>query len=66
MNNKQNAEHAKIFIEAIKTIAEKPQNLDNLEIYLTWNFPEWLQQHADTPEKLASELHFFANDNLLF
>ena len=62
----QNAEHAKIFIEAIKTIAEKPQNLDNLEGYLTWHFPEWIEKHANTPEKLASELYFFANDNLLF
>ena len=56
----QNAEHAKIFIEAIKTIAEKPQNLDNLESYLTWHFPEWIEKFANTPENLTAELKHFA------
>lgn len=56
----QNTEYAKIFIEAIKTIAEKPQNLDNLESYLTWHFPEWLQKYANTPENLTAELKHFA------
>lgn len=49
-----------IFIKAIKTIAAKPQNLDNLESYLLQHFPEWLTKYANTPEKLAGELKQFA------
>lgn len=33
-----NTECAKVFIEAIKTIAEKPENIDNLECYLEKHF----------------------------
>lgn len=56
-NNEQNA---KIFIEAVKTIAAKPENLDNLECYLSHHFPEWMEKFANTPEKLAAELKHFA------
>jgi hypothetical protein len=45
---------AKQFISNIKTIAEKPQNLDNLEIYLSYHFPEWLEKFANTPETLTA------------
>lgn len=51
---------AKLFIEAIKTIANKPDNLDNLELYLSHHFPAWLEKYANTPEKLAGELKMFA------
>lgn len=51
---------AKLFIEAIKTIANKPDNLDNLEAYLSHHFPAWLEKYANTPEKLAGELKMFA------
>lgn len=51
---------AKDFIQAIKTISEKPQNLDNLECYLSHNFPEWLEKFANTPEKITAELKSFA------
>lgn len=51
---------AKKFVEAIKTIAAKPDNLDNLESYLTHHFPEWLQKWANTPETIVSELRNFA------
>ena len=33
-----NTERAKVFIEAIKTIAEKSENIDNLECYLENHF----------------------------
>ena len=52
---------AKQFVAAIKTIAEKPQNLDNLEIYLSYHFPEWLEKYANTPETLTAEMREFAN-----
>ena len=55
-----NEENAKIFIEAIKTISEKPDNLDNLETYLSYHFDEWLKKFADTPDKLAGEFKQFA------
>lgn len=51
---------AKQLVEAIKTIAAKPDNLDNLEAYLSYHFPEWLQKWANTPEAIVSELHNFA------
>ena len=55
-----NEENTKIFIEAIKTISEKPDNLDNLECYLSHHFDKWLKKFADTPDKLAGELKNFA------
>lgn len=51
---------AKQFIEAIKTIAGKPQNLDNLELYLSMHFPEWLEKFASTPETITAEMQEFA------
>lgn len=51
---------AKQFVEAIKTIAAKPDNLDNLECYLSYHFPEWLNKRASTPAGLVSEMRFFA------
>ena len=49
------------FVKAIKTIAEKPQNLENLESYLSFHFEKWLTMWADTPEKITSELKAFVN-----
>lgn len=49
------------FVAAIKKIANKPENLDNLESYLSYCFPEWLEKYANTPEKLAAEMAEFAN-----
>ena len=48
------------FIKAIKTIATKPENLDNLERYLIHNFDVWLELFADCPEGITSELKMFA------
>lgn len=45
------------FVAAIRTIAEKPQNLDNLESYLSRHFPAWLSKYASTPEDMAAEMN---------
>lgn len=49
------------FCEAIRTIASKPENLDNLECYLSHHFAAWLEKFANTPEGIASEMREFAN-----
>lgn len=51
---------SKEFIQALKTIAEKPKNLDNLEHYLFYHFDKWLEIWANTPEKITAELKHFA------
>lgn len=51
---------AKQFIQAIKTISDKPQNLDNLKCYLSYHFAEWLEKFANTPETITAELRSFA------
>ena len=52
---------SKIFIDAIKTISKKQNNLENLELYLSMHFKKWMQKFASTPEALAYELKFFAD-----
>lgn len=54
------AEYAKQFCKAIKTLAEKPANLDNLESYLSRHFYEWLKKFATTPEDMTAEMKSFA------
>lgn len=49
------------FIQAIKTIAQKEDNLNNLECYLSHHFREWMQKFASTPEGITAELKAFAN-----
>ena len=49
------------FVNAIKTIAGKPENLDNLECYLSHHFEAWVKKYANTPENLTAELMEFAN-----
>ena len=51
---------AEEFCEAIRTLANKPENLDNLESYLTYNFDKWLKTWANTPASLAEEMKEFA------
>lgn len=55
------AKAAADFVNAIKTIAAKPENLENLEHYLSRHFPEWLAKYANDPESLAAEMRDFAN-----
>ena len=52
---------AKQFCEALRTIAGKPENLDNLELYLSMHFSEWLEKFANTPERITAELKEFTN-----
>ena len=53
-------EQAIQFCEAIRTLANKPENLNNLESYLTYNFDKWLITWANTPEDLVEEMKEFA------
>ena len=57
MNNRQCAE---MFINAIKTIAGKPENMANFEAYLSHHFDTWLEKYANTPEWIAREMHEFS------
>lgn len=60
----RNRDAAAVFVCAIKTIAAKPENLDNLQCYLTQHFAVWLDRWANTPEALAAEMRGFANMEL--
>lgn len=53
-------EQATQFCEAIRTLANKPENLNNLESYLTYNFDKWLKAWANSPENIAAEMKAFA------
>lgn len=55
-----NEECAKIFCDAIREIAKKPQNIDNFENYLGIHFSDWLKLYADEPYRLANEMKSFA------
>ena len=55
-----NEKLAQEFVEAIKTFSEKPENLDNFELYLSHHFDVWLEKYANTPENLVSEFKQFA------
>lgn len=52
--------YAEIFCDAIRTIAEKPENINNMESYLTWHFTTWLEKYGNCPENLAMEMKSFA------
>lgn len=56
-----NEKLAFLFTQAIKTLAANRQNLENLENYLSYHFPEWMQKFANTPEKITAELIAFAS-----
>ena len=49
------------FCEYVRTLASKPENLDNLESYLSAHFEEWLAKWANTPQDMATEMREFAN-----
>lgn len=55
-----NEVYAKIFCDAIRTMSEKPENIDNLENYLTYHFTTWLEKYGNCPENLAMEMKNFA------
>lgn len=52
---------AAAFCDAIRKLASNPDNLYNLECYLSHLFPEWLSKFANTPETLVCEMREFAN-----
>ncbi len=51
---------AEKFCKAISTIAEKPENLKNLQCYLSHHFETWLKRFANDPDSIAEELTVFA------
>ena len=59
-NKARQAKAANDFVEAIKTIANKPENLDNLEHYLSLHFAEWIEKFTTTPDEIACEMKCFA------
>lgn len=65
IDNEEDTEETKeklatMFVSAIKEIASKPDNLDNLECYLSHHFDVWMEKFASNPEGLVSELKQFA------
>lgn len=52
---------AKAFTTAIQTIANKPEQLENMENYLAHHFDVWMEKYASSPEGLVSELQQFAD-----
>lgn len=54
-------ELARVFVNAIKEIAQKEDNLDNLEGYLSFHFETWMQKYASTPLGITQELSCFAS-----
>lgn len=60
MRKETQAKAAVDFVNAIKIIANKPENLDNLESYLSYHFAVWLEKYANTPEDMAAEMREFA------
>ena len=53
-------EQAAQFCEAIRALANKPENLENLENYLSQHFSEWISKWANSPVSLAEEMKEFA------
>ena len=48
------------FCNAIRELANKPENLQNLESYLERHFDKWLEKYANTPDGMAAEMSEFA------
>ena len=48
------------FCNAICELANKPENLQNLESYLEYHFDKWMEKYASTPEDMAAEMSNFA------
>ena len=48
------------FCEAIRTLANNTENLENLESYLSRHFSEWISKWANSPASLAEEMKEFA------
>ena len=57
---KQYTIEAEQVCDAIRELANKPENLQNLESYLEWHFDKWLEKYASTPDGIAAEMSSFA------
>lgn len=64
MAGRTNKENAHDFVEAIKKLVQKPENLENLENYLSHHFHAWLFEYAQTPDDITAELKSFAEMEL--
>ena len=53
-------EQATQFCEAIRTLVNNTENLENLESYLSRHFSEWISKWANSPASLAEEMKEFA------
>ena len=51
---------ARDFCNALRFFAAHPENIDNLEGYLTRHFASWIARYANSPEGLTSEMMSFA------
>lgn len=51
---------AKTFCKAIQLLAENSARLENLENYLSYHFSEWLEDWADTLQKIVGEMLDFS------
>ena len=51
---------AEEFCKVIKEMAQKQDNLDNFECYLSHHFDVWMEKFANTPEGLVSQMKHFA------
>lgn len=59
-NKREFEELAERFVEAIKRIATKEENLENLQSYLSMHFEIWIERFARTPLAIVCELEEFA------
>lgn len=60
-NEREFEELAERFVEAIKRIAKKEENLNNLQYYLSLHFEQWLTRFAQTPLGIVCEIESFAD-----
>lgn len=60
MWSRENEMNAQKFCDAIRLMAKKPDNINNLENYLTEHFDIWLKCYGNSPEGIAMEMKTFA------
>lgn len=60
-NKREFEELAERFVEAIKRISKKEENLNNLQHYLSIHFEQWLERFAKTPLAIVCEIESFAD-----
>ena len=51
---------AEELIEAIKTMANNEESLNNFKSYLSTHFKTWIKKWANTPEGLTAEFKNFS------